>query len=278
MAYELSISAPLPYIGISLIQIIYAALTLIIGYVILRIVVDILSRSIRRLKAPEMIVRITGNLVTAIGWLLILVATASALGIETGSIVLGLSAIFGLILGFGLQDTFTNLAAGIWLAIYRPFKIGDFVNINGQSGTVKNLTIMAVELATPDNVYVFIPNKNVWGSIIVNYSRYDIRRLDVPVGIAYGSDLDEATRLALEIANKHGKVLKDPSPQAIVSELADSSVNLVLRVWTRREDYWSVREDLIKSIYREFNEHGIEIPYPQMDVHIRDMPQTRSGN
>ncbi len=268
-------STPLPLVGVSILQIIYAAVTLLIGYIALRITVNLLERTMRKLNAPEMVIRVTGNLVNAIGWLIIIVATASALGLETGPVILGLSAIFGLILGFGLQDTFANLAAGVWLAIYRPFEIGDFVNINGNTGTVRDLTIMAVELATPDNVYVFIPNKSVWGSVIINYSRYDTRRLDLVVGVAYGTDLDVAAKLMLEIAKNHPKTLKDPAPQVIVSELADSSINLTLRLWAKREDYWNVRNDLIKKIYEVFNANNIEIPYPQMDIHIRDMPASK---
>lgn len=182
--------------------------------------------------------------------------------------VLGLSAVIGLILGFGLQDTITNLAAGVWVAALRPIDKGEFVEVNGISGTVTGVGIMATELLKPDNTYITIPNSLVWGSPVINSSRMDTRRVDVSVGIAYDSDLDLALRVAQDLMESHAAVLPSPQPAVVVTELADSSVNLALRAWTRTGDYWGVKGDLTSGILLAYREAGVEIPFPQVDVHL----------
>ncbi len=264
---------PLPYLGFSVINLVYAIVIIAIGYIALKITVKIVRETFRKMNIPEIIVRTILNLVKVIGWIVIILGAASALGVETSSVVLGFSAIVGLIFGFGMQDTIANLAAGVWLAVYRPFNIGDAVEIAGKVGVVKNISIMAVELHTFDNVYIMIPNKSVWGSVITNYSRNKLRRVDIIIGVAYGTDLDKAIRIALETAKNHPDVLKDPEPQVLVGGLGDSSINLAVRAWTHGSKYARVKAELMKMLYDSFNKNNIEIPYPQLDIHIRDMPR-----
>ena len=274
MPNEISfLEQPLPFIGYSPLSIIYAVLTLVIGYFVLKMILGLIDRSLTKIKVPEIVKATILNLLKMIGIIAVLLAAAGVLGMEIGSLVLAMSAIIGLIFGFGMQDTIANLAAGIWLAVYRPFDIGDVVDIGGKVGKVRNISIMAVELVTADNVFIFVPSKNVWGSTITNYSRFDTRRVDVVIGVAYGTDLDTAIKVALETAKKHPDVLPEPEPSVMITELGDSSINLAVKVWTKRETYWKVKNDLTKMLYDSFNAAGIEIPYPQLDIHIRDMPR-----
>jgi len=263
----------LPVIGVTIGRLVAAIVVFIIGVIVVRIVRRLVQRSLERVKAPAILISALTSLVSALLWIAVILATLAALGVNTGSVVLGLSAILGLILGFGLQDTIANLAAGVWLAIYRPFDIGDAVELEGRVGVVKDLKIMGVELATFDNVYIFIPSKKVWGSTIVNYSRYPIRRVDLDVGVAYGTDLDKAARVLLETAKNNPLVKSEPAPQVVVKELGDSAILLQLRAWVDKENYAAAKSQLTKAVYESLTKAGIEIPFPQLDVHIRDMPK-----
>jgi small conductance mechanosensitive channel len=162
----------------------------------------------------------------------------------------------------------TNLLAGVWLAALRPIDKGEVVKTNGETGTVDAVGMMATEILSFDNKFITIPNKLVWGSVIVNYTRMPTRRVDVDVGVSYGTDLDRAIPIAMDTMKKHSLVLGDPESVVVVTELADSSVNLQLRAWSKTEDYWTVKGDLTKGIFEAFKKEGIEIPFPQMDVHL----------
>ncbi len=264
---------PLPALGVPPLRLLYAAAVIVAGYVVVKLVRRSVEAAMRRAGAPEIAVGAASGLVSVLAWIAVILAAASALGLSTGSVVLGVSAIIGLVFGFGLQDTVANLAAGIWLAVYRPFDIGDVVEIAGKTGVVKALRVMGVELATFDNTYVFIPSKNVWGGVVTNYTRYEKRRVEVNVGVAYGTDLDKAVKVLLDAAKETGLVLPEPEPQVVVTELADSSINLSLRAWVRREDYGRAKSLLTRRAYEALTAAGIEIPFPQLDVHIRDMPK-----
>ena len=263
----------LPYIGITPMQVITAILVLVVGWIVAKIVVRAFKGALKKTKLPELVVEFLARFLSALLYVAVILLAVRALGIETGSVVLGLSAVIGLILGFGMQDTLTNLAAGVWIAALRPFDKDDVVSVSGYTGKVNGVGVMSTELLTPDNVLVTIPNKLVWGNPIINYTRLPIRRVDVEVGVAYGTDLDKAIKLAMELMQNHPKVLKDPTPSVAITALADSSINLQLRAWAKTEDYWTVKGDLTKGIYELYTKEGIEIPFPQMDVHIKEMPQ-----
>ncbi len=144
------------------------------------------------------------------------------------------------------------------------------VEVAGKTGKVNGIGLMSTELLTPDNKLITIPNKLVWGSIIVNYTRMPTRRVDVDVGVAYGTNLDRAIKLAMELMKSHPKVLDEPEPSVVITALADSSINLQLRAWAKTEDYWAVKGDLTRGIYELYTREGIEIPFPQLDVHLRN--------
>lgn len=264
---------PLPYVGVKPIQVITAIAVLIVGYIVAKIIVRAFRKGLKKTKLPELVVEFLGRFLSALLYVAVLLLAVRALGIEVGSVVLGLSAVIGLILGFGMQDTLTNLAAGVWIAALRPIDMGEVVEVAGKTGKVNAVGIMSTELLTPDNVLITIPNKLVWGNVITNYTRMPTRRVDVNVGVAYGTDLDKAIKIAMNLMQNHPKVLKDPAPTVVITELADSSINLQLRAWAKTEDYWAVKGDLTKDIYKAYMKEGIEIPFPQMDVHIKEMPK-----
>lgn len=195
-----------------------------------------------------------------------LIAVLARFGVETTSFVALLGAL-GLAIGLSLQGTLSNVASGVMLIIFRPFGVGDFVDTAGVSGTVKDITLFTTELATGDNVKVIVPNGAVWGGTIKNFSSNATRRVDMVMGIGYGSNIDHAIKTMREIIDADGRVHGDPEPFFAVGELADSSVNIIVRVWTNAPDYWGVKFELTKAFKEAFDREGIDIPFPQTVVH-----------
>lgn len=268
-----ALDKPLPHIGVTPFRILLALAILLVGYMIAKLIIASFKRGLRRTNLPDLIVEFLGRFLSVLLYVAVILLSVGALGVEVGSIVIGLSAVIGLILGFGLQDTLTNLAAGVWIAALRPFDIGDVVTVSGYTGRISAVGIMGTELLTPDNTLITIPNKLIWGNPVVNYTRMPTRRVSVDVGVAYGTDIDRAIKIAIGLMKNHPKVLKDPEPGVAITALADSSINLQLKAWVKTEDYWSVKGDLTRAIYDAYTKEGIEIPFPQMDVHIKEMPR-----
>ncbi len=264
----------IPLTSITIGNLVWAIVIAVVGYIIIKLFEQVFRKSLIRIGAPELVAGVLTRLTVVLLYVVLILAVAAALGFSTGSVVVGLSAIIGLILGFGLQDTMNNLAAGVWIAVSRAFSKGDLVSVSGYTGIVDDVGILSTVLKQPDNTVVTIPNRNVWGSPIVNYTKMPIRRVTLNVGVAYGTDLDKAVKIALETVSSIDGVLNDPPAQVIVSELADSSVNLQVRAWVKKEDFGRVKESIMKAIYNKFGDEGIEIPFPQLDVHVRDMPGT----
>ena len=259
----------LPYTNVTLLQIVTAVGALVVGFIVVRVIVGVFRRQMSRTKLSDVLVEFLGRFFSSLLYVLVILVVLSTLGVSVGSILLSLSAVVGLILGFGMQDTFNNVAAGTWIAALRPIDIGEVVTVNGLTGKVNAVGIMATELITPDNVFITVPNGLVWGSPITNFSRMPTRRVDVSVGIAYESDVDTAIQTAMSFMKAHPEILSDPEPAVVVTELADSSVNLVLRAWAETGNYWNVKGDLTKGILEALPSAGIEIPFPQMDVHSK---------
>ncbi|CAD5244361.1 mechanosensitive ion channel family protein [Thermococcus camini] len=264
-----ALDAPLPYIGVTPFQLISALVILVVGYVLARIIVGLFKKSLGRTKLPPLVIEFLGRFLAVLLYVIVMIVALGAVGVSVSPIILGLSAVIGLILGFGLQDTLTNLSAGVWIAALRPIDIGEVVEVAGQTGKVEAVGIMSTELLTPDNKFITIPNKLVWGSVITNYTRMPTRRVDVDIGVAYGTDLDKAIKLAMDLMKNHPQVLDDPEPSVVITALADSSINLQLRAWAKTDDYWDVKGDLTKGIYELYTKEGIEIPFPQLDVHLK---------
>jgi small-conductance mechanosensitive channel len=245
-----------------------ALIVLVAGYIIARILTGMFKGSISRTKLPSLVIDFLARFFSILLYVIVILATLSILNFDVGPVVLGLSAVIGLILGFGMQDTLTNLGAGIWIAALHPIDKNEYVEINGISGTVSGVGIMATELLAPDNKFITVPNKLVWGNPIINATRLPTRRVSVDVGISYSSNIDRAIEIAIETMKSHSKILPDPVPAVMTTELADSSVNLQLRAWTKTEDFWNVKKELTENIFKAYRELGIEIPFPQLDVHL----------
>lgn len=194
-------------------------------------------------------------------------AVLSQFGVQTASLIAVFGAA-GLAIGLALQGTLSNVAAGVMLLIFRPFKAGDYIEAGGVSGSVQALTLFTTELSTPDNVQVLVPNNQIWGSAIKNYNFHATRRVDFLIGIDYGDDMGKAIGAVRDVITADSRTLANPEPLVVVGELADSSVNLIVRVWCQAGDYWPVKFDLTKAIKERLDREGISIPFPQRTVHV----------
>ena len=177
-------------------------------------------------------------------------------------------------MGFALQDTLGNFAAGGMILFYRPYDVDDFVEVAGATGLVRKMTLVSTTINTFDNQTLIIPNSKIWGDVIKNVTAQRTRRVDLEFGISYGDDIDEAERVLKEIVESHDKVLTDPAPNVRLHKLCDSSVNFVVRPWTKTPDYWEVYWDITREVKVRFDREGISIPFPQRDVHIHQ-PDTQ---
>ncbi len=203
-------------------------------------------------------------------WLLIavvLVAVLGVVGIQTASLLAVMGAA-GLAVGLALQGTLSNFAAGVMLLLFRPFKKGDFIEAGGGKGSVEAIGLFSTTLNTPDNIQIILPNSSVFGQTIKNYTANDTRRNDIVVGVSYDDDLGVAVQTIKRVLEADDRVLREPEPVVAVSELGDSSVNIVVRPWCNRDDYWQLRFDLMRMLKEQLETDGCSIPFPQRDVHL----------
>lgn len=248
--------------GPLLITAVKALVVLIIGWM----VAGAISRMVRNRvnKTPEIDATLGNFAASIVRWvilLMVLVAILGIFGIEATSLVAMMGAAT-LAIGLALQGTLADLAAGFMLILFRPYKIGQYVDVGGTAGTVVDLNLFVTELVTPDNVQIIIPNGQAWGSVITNFSAHETRRVDVVFGIDYGDDADKAKQIILDTANADERVLKDPEAWARVTNLGDSSVDITMRVWCDAADYWELKFGLTQAIKEAFDKDGISIPYP----------------
>jgi len=195
------------------------------------------------------------------------VAVLNRFGIETTSLVAVLGAA-GLAIGLALQGTLSNVAAGVMLLMFRPYKVGDFIEGAGLAGTIKATGLFTTDMATGDNIHIVVPNSQLWGAAIRNFSHHATRRVDLTVGIGYGDDIDKAMDVIQRIAADEPRIHADPEPFVAVANLGDNAVELVVRVWVDAGDYWGVKFAMTKTIKQTFDKEGISFPFPQRDVHI----------
>ena len=206
-----------------------------------------------------------------------LVAVLARLGVQTTSIIAVLGAA-GLAIGLALQGTLQNIAAGIMLLLLRPFKVGDYIDAGGISGTVDEIGLFTTDMTTFDGVYRSVPNASLWNTSILNYSRLPTRRMDVPVGIAYEDDVERAMALLLDHLKQDSRILSDPEPQVLVTNLGESSVDLSLRCWADRSNFWTLKFELNKNAKLWLDAAGISIPFPQRDVHLISTSEAGGAN
>jgi small conductance mechanosensitive channel len=213
--------------------------------------------------AHRMIVSAVSNLVMIFGLLI----APSQVGISLGPLLTGLG-VAGFIVGFALQDTLSNFASGVMILLYRPYDVGDLIDVQGVFGKVDKMNLVSTSISTLDNQMILIPNNKIWGDVIKNITAQDIRRVDMVFGIAYEDDISKAEEIFNDILKSHDKILDDPEPVVHLHTLGESSVDFVVRPWTKLDDYWDVYWDVTKAVKLRFDEDGISIPYPQRDVHV----------
>lgn len=235
---------------------------LIVGWIVAKALSGLVRRRIA--QNPNIEDTLGGFFASIVKWLILLVVLIAVLqlfGFEATSLVAVLGAAT-LAIGFALQGTFADLAAGVMLIVFRPYKVGQFVDIGGTAGTVKDVNLFVTELVTPDNVQIIMPNGKAWGAIITNFSANPTRRLDLNFGIGYDDDANKAMEIIKKIAAGDDRVHDDPAPWVRVMNLGDSSVDLGARLWCDAGDYWELKFDMTKQIKEAFDEGGVSIPYP----------------
>jgi len=248
-------------------KIIGALFILILGRFAAGIARKAVRRMLQKSNTDEALVSFFGSMVFMLVMVFAVVASLAKFGVQTTSFVAIMGAA-GFAVGFALQGSLSNFASGVMLLVFKPFKIGDLIVAAGVTGIVKDIGLFNTELATLDNVKVIVPNGKAYGDVIRNISGYDTRRVDMVFGIGYRSSIAKAYEIMQGLIKEDARILTDPAPQIAVSELADSSVNFVVRPWVKAEDYWGVKFDLVRKVKERFDEAGVEIPFPQRTVHL----------
>lgn len=249
-------------------NVVFALVLLAIFWTLARIAVRLTRRAIARFPGTSALLRdflagLVGKLIMLVG----LIVAISMLGVNIGPLAAAIGAA-GLVIGLALQGTLSNFASGILILLYRPFDEGDFVTAGGISGKVESLTMVNTTVTTPDNQKVIVPNNSIWNDVITNVTGKPTRRVDLTFGIGYSDDVDKAASVLESVVKEHPLVLEDPAPVIRVNQLADSSVNFVVRPWARTEDYWAVYWDITRAVKQRFDAEKISIPFPQRDVHV----------
>ena len=247
-------------------KIVGAIAVLIIGRMIAGAVRRITRKALENADVDRTLVPFLSKLVYFFVLIVVLIAVLGVFGVQTASLVAVLGAA-GLAVGLALQGTLSNFAAGVMLLFFRPFKLGDFIDAAGTTGTVVEIGVFATTLKSPDNVKIVVPNSQVYGATIKNFNGYDTRRVDMEIGISYNDDIPKAIEIIRGIVSSDPRVLAEPESVVAVSNLGDSSVDLVIRPWCAGSDYWALRWDLNQRIKEGLEAAGCSIPYPQTDVH-----------
>ncbi len=248
------------------INIVMAVAIFLVGKFVVKMVVKFAKKIMVKAKVDNILVNFIASIISTILLLFVVIAALDQLGVATTSLIALIGAA-GLAVGLALQGTLQNLASGVMLIIFRPFNDGDFVEAAGVSGVVEAIGIFTTTMRTGDNREIIIPNGEIFGGTITNYSKRATRRVDMVFGIGYDDDIKKAKDILIKILDEDERVLKDPAPLVAVGELADSSVNFNVRPWCTTGEYWNVYYDIHEKVKLTFDAEGISIPYPQMDIH-----------
>jgi len=249
------------------VSLVIACAILLVGWLVIKLVDSVVRKALMRGKAKQtLFVNFVCSVVSKACWAILLIMVAGRLGVNVAPLIAGLG-VTGFILGFAFQETLGNFASGMMIAINEPFKVGDFVDAAGHSGTILEVNMMATVMKTPDNKRIVIPNKSVWGGPIVNYNTLGLRRVDLQVGIDYGEDVTKAVGIIRDTVAAVPGVLQDPAPMVAVASLNDSAVQINVRPWAKSGDYWSVAAATLVAVKTELEKAGVKIPFPQIEVH-----------
>ena len=246
-----------------------ALIVVIVGRQLVKILLKVIKVALEKANTEETVRIFIANLLNTIFTVIIFVAAINQLGVETTSIIALLGAA-GLAIGLALQGSLANFAAGILIVIFRPYKVGDYIEAGTNVGTVKDIQIFSTVLRTPDNKAIVVPNGSIMDGSITNYSEQPTRRIDIIASCSYEDDLDKVKQVLKTILDSEERILTEPKPQIAVSELAESSVNFIVRPWVNSSDYLPVMYSLLEQIKKTFDQEGISIPYPQSDIHIHE--------
>ena len=248
-------------------KLILAVITLVVGLWIIKLIVKAIVRTMEKKDIDKTLRGFVRSFLSMLLKIMLIISVVSMIGIEMISFVAIFSALV-LAIGMALSGTYQNFAGGVMLVLFKPFKVGDFIQAQGFMGTVKEIQIFNTILKTPDNKTIIIPNGGLSAGAMTNFSTEPQRRVDFTFGIGYGDDIDKAKKLINSLIEADSRILKDPEPFIAVSELADSSVNFVVRVWADAADYWGIFFDMTENVKKLFDKEGISIPFPQTDVHV----------
>ena len=258
----------IPFLEIKLFNVFAAIAVIIVGYFVAVIVSKMIRKSMLRAKMSKVLADFTSRVVRIFLIIFVIAMGVGFLGVDVGAAVISISVVGGFVFGFAFQETLGNLASGFMIAITKPFKVGDYVDAAGQSGSINSVGASITKMTTVDNKRVIIPNSKIWGEPIVNYTALNKRMIDMKIGIGYSDDIGKAISVSMDVIKKHENVLEDPIPTVAVSDLGDSSVNLLVRPWVDTGNYWTAKWDITKKLKEAFDKNGISIPFPQSNVHL----------
>lgn len=257
----------LPLLQEYALNIIFAILIFVVGRWIALRLTNALGKALAKTAMEDTLERFLCNIAYAVLLAVVVIAAIGRLGVETTSL-LAIFGAAGLAVGLALQGSLSNFAAGVLIVAFRPYKAGDFIEAGGVAGTVLEVQIFTTTLKSPDNKKIIVPNSQIMNDTITNYSALGTRRVDMVFGCGYDDDIDKAYEILQGIIDADDRILKDPAPAIALNELADSSVNFNVRPWVESSDYWGVYNDVTEQVKRKFDEAGLNIPYPQQDVHM----------
>jgi len=249
-------------------QVLIAIIILVIGRYISKYLAKFSETLMEKGKMDTTLSHFLSGIIYYVAMTVVVIAALNQLGIETTSIVAVL-ATAGLAVGLALKDSLSNFAAGVMIITFRPFMIGDFIEAGGTMGIVEVIGIFTTQLKTPDNKTIIVPNSGIIGGTITNYSAKDTRRVDLTIGVSYASDIKKVKEILMSLAKSDGRIMQDQEITVAVAELADSSVNFAFRMWVKAEDYWNVYFDMLETVKTRFDNEGISIPFPQMEVSVK---------
>jgi len=238
-----------------------------IGKKVAKLISNFVAKGLKKADADQILINFLTSFIYFVLLAAVVVAALGQLGIKTTSL-LGMLAAAGLAIGLALKDSLSNFASGVMIVIFRPFKLGDFVEVAGVSGKIEEIRIFSTFVVTGDNKLVIIPNGQITSDSIINHSAKSERRVDIPMGVGYDDDLKKARAIMMGVMEKHPLVLENPAPSILMTELADSSVNFSVRPWAKTYNYWAVYGDMLEQFKEELEAAGCNIPYPQTDVHL----------
>lgn len=251
------------HLGLAILK---AAIIFIVGRFVICMVNKLVRKMLNKREIDPAVRSFTGSLVNVVLTILLIVSVVGALGVQTTSFA-ALLASAGVAIGMALSGNLSNFAGGLIILVFRPYKVGDYIESQGVSGSVKEVQIFHTVLNTPDNKVIYIPNGSLSSGVVTNYSYQTTRRVDWTFGVDYGTDYEKVRQTLATVLARETRILPDPAPLIALNQLADSSVNFVVRVWVKSEDYWDVYFDINRNVYETFNAQGINFPFPQLTVH-----------